>query len=271
MSPADRRCVRGVLRPPRDRPTPTARPLPADAAPRSAAAAAATAQPAPGQMGALRPAWPPALVVGLVLGLRPAPVAVETAAVSARAARVTVDEDGRTRVTDRYIVSAPLAGTLARPALRAGDSVRQGEVVARLVPVASPLLDPRARTEAEARVAAARAALSQAGTAVARARAARDFARRDAERQRTLLAAGATAPQAAEQAELAERTRRRSSRARSSGRGWPRRSCGWPRPRCSGWTRREPSDGVRGALAGARAGCSACCRRARAWSRPGRR
>jgi HlyD family secretion protein len=147
------------------------------------------------------------LAITLALGLRPAAVPVETAGAARGTLKVTVDEDGRTRVTDRYTVSAPLAGTVARPALRAGDSVRQGQVVTRLVPLAPPLLDPRARTEAEARVAAARAALSQAGTAVTSARAATDYARRDVERLRALLGPGAASRQAVDEAELAAQTR----------------------------------------------------------------
>jgi HlyD family secretion protein len=148
-----------------------------------------------------------ALIVGLVLAWMPEPVSVDLGVVKRGPLEVTVDEDGRTRVKDRYVVSAPLGGTLARTALRAGDPVRRGDVVARVVPAASPLLDSRARAEAEARVSAARAALRRAGTEVTRARAARDFARREAERHRSLLEAGAAAPQAAEQAELAERMR----------------------------------------------------------------
>ena len=147
------------------------------------------------------------LAIAIALGLRPAAVPVETAGAARGTLHVTVDEDGRTRVTDRYTVSAPLAGTVARPALRAGDSVRQGQVVARLVPLAPPLLDPRARTEAEARVASARAALSQAGTAVTSARAATDYAQRDAERLRALLAPGAVSRQALDEADLAAQTR----------------------------------------------------------------
>jgi HlyD family secretion protein len=151
-----------------------------------------------------------ALAVGIgtavALGLRQAPVPVETAAAARGTLRVTVDEDGRTRVTDRYTISAPLAATVARPALRAGDTVQQGQVVARLVPLAPPLLDPRARREAEARVAAARAALSQADAAVASAAAAADFAQRTASRERAMLESGATSRQAVDEAELAART-----------------------------------------------------------------
>lgn len=148
-----------------------------------------------------------ALAGAIAYGLRPSPVGVETARVTRGTFLVTVEEDGRTRVKDRYLISAPLAGRVGRPSLRAGDAVEQGEVLVRMVPVASPLLDPRARVEADARVEAARAAVSQAITAIARARAAQAYARRDAERQRSLLAGGATAPQIVEQAELAERMR----------------------------------------------------------------
>jgi HlyD family secretion protein len=147
------------------------------------------------------------LATAITIGLRPDPVAVETALASRGTLVVTVDEDGRTRVTDRYLVSAPLAGTVRRAGLKPGDSVAQGAIVARLAPVAAPLLDPRSRAESQARVAAARAALRQSGTAVQRARAAYNLASRDAERQRSLLRDGATAPQLAEQAETAERMR----------------------------------------------------------------
>ena len=149
-----------------------------------------------------------ALALAITLGLRPKPVGVEAATVRRGTLVVTVNEDGRTRVKDRYLISAPLAGTITRLKLRAGDSVQQGEVVARLVPAASPLLDPRSRAESQARVAAARAAVNQAASGVERARAAYRYAQRDADRQRGLLTEGATAPQMVEQAELAERMRR---------------------------------------------------------------
>ena len=149
-----------------------------------------------------------AVAIAIALGLRPSPVAVETAGVTRGTLRVTVDEDGRTRVVDRYTITAPLAAMVARPALRAGDSVTQGEIVARLVPVASPLLDPRSRAQAEARVAAAQAALSQAGALVSSAAAAAEFAGREAARERVLGQGGAVSRQSVEQADLAERTGR---------------------------------------------------------------
>jgi HlyD family secretion protein len=152
------------------------------------------------------------LVLGLgttlAVSLRPHPVPVETATATRGTLLVTVDEDGRTRVKDRYLISAPLAGTVARIGLRPGDSVDRDAIVARITPTAAPLLDPRSRAESEARVAAARAALSQAGTVVERARAAHALAARDSDRQRALLRDGATAPQLAEQAQTAEQMRR---------------------------------------------------------------
>ena len=149
-----------------------------------------------------------ALALGVVRAFTPAPLAVEVAAVTRGPLRVTVDEDGRTRVTDRFVVSAPLAGTLGRIELQPGDPVRHGDAVARIVPLASPLLDPRSRAESEARVAAAVAVRRQAQTVLERAGAAAGQAAREAARERALLGAGATAVRAAEQAELAERMRR---------------------------------------------------------------
>lgn len=204
---------------------------PATAAPSSPRVAPPAAPPPPPPASTLRPAAPRtglagrpatrravkrtlwvvlalALALAIALGLRPSPVAVETSAVARGTLRVTVDEDGRTRVTDRYTITAPLAAMIVRPTLRAGDSVRQGEIVARLVPVASPLLDPRSRAQAEARVAAAQAALSQAGALVSSAAAAAEFATREAGRQRVLGQGGAVSRQAVEEADLAERTRR---------------------------------------------------------------
>jgi multidrug efflux pump subunit AcrA (membrane-fusion protein) len=93
-----------------------------------------------------------ALATTLALGLRPKPVPVETANIGTGTLVVSVNEDGRTRVKDRYLISAPLSGTITRLKLRAGDSVERGTVVARLLPSAPPLLDPRSRAEAEARV-----------------------------------------------------------------------------------------------------------------------
>src|SRR5208282_6036008 len=95
------------------------------------------------------------LVAAVVLGLRTQPVDVDVA----RAIRGPLDqkvvEDGRARVRERYTVSAPVTGTLARIDLHEGDAVEPGMVLARLLPLPAPLLDPRSRQVAGEHLASA--------------------------------------------------------------------------------------------------------------------
>jgi HlyD family secretion protein len=77
-------------------------------------------------------------ILGLALVgyfLRPKAIEIDTGIVSRGPLRVTVDEDGRTRVRDRYTVTAPVAGRLQRITLREGAPVRQGEIVAWMAPL----------------------------------------------------------------------------------------------------------------------------------------
>jgi HlyD family secretion protein len=103
-----------------------------------------------------------AVVVLVAWGFRPRPVLVETATVRRGPMRVTVEEEGKARVTDRYVVSAPVAGFARRIELDVGDTVQTGQVLAVLDPPRPAALDPRSRAEARARVSAAEAALSAA-------------------------------------------------------------------------------------------------------------
>ncbi|MET0398600.1 MAG: hypothetical protein ABW277_17560, partial [Longimicrobiaceae bacterium] len=146
------------------------------------------------------------LVLAVAWSMRPSPVEVETGVVSRGPLRVTVDEDGTTRVADRYVVAAPVSGRVERIRLREGDAVAVGTVVAR---IASAPADPRTVLQGEARVAAATSLRSEAEAQLARGRAALAQARREAERARTLAAAGALSRSAREEAELAAVTRAR--------------------------------------------------------------
>jgi HlyD family secretion protein len=101
---------------------------------------------------------------------------------------VEVGAEGRTRVRDLYVVAAPLTGRLQRIGNRTGETVRKGDVVARLDPSEAALLDPRSRAEAQAALAAATAALSLAQAQLAEAEAVEVDAAREAERARTLFA-----------------------------------------------------------------------------------
>lgn len=146
----------------------------------------------------------PALAVaGIAAALRPKAVEVETALMRRAPMRVTVDEEGRTRVRDRYAVTAPVAGWLHRVPLTEGDVVEAGDVVARISPL--PLDAPTTR-QASARLSAARAMRSQAETLATAAAAVLEQVRRETERTRRLHAAGALSRQHMEQAELTLRS-----------------------------------------------------------------
>src|SRR5512136_397004 len=93
------------------------------------------------------------LLVGLIAaGLWPRPVPVETARVAVGPLRATVNEEGKTRIKQRYVVSAPVAGQVRRISFKEGAQVSANEtVVAVIEPVSPTLLDARTRTAAEAK------------------------------------------------------------------------------------------------------------------------
>src|SRR5689334_7458207 len=67
------------------------------------------------------------LLALIIAGLWPQPVPVETAIASVGVLRSTVDEEGKTRIKQRYVVSAPVTGQLRRIPWKAGAEVRAGE------------------------------------------------------------------------------------------------------------------------------------------------
>ena len=104
-----------------------------------------------------------ALAAAVVIMTRPQPVPVDFAAVSRGPMAETLDHEGRTRVRERYVVSAPVAGRVLRIALRPGDRVVANQtVIATFAPGASSLLDARSRAGATSRVSEAEALLEQA-------------------------------------------------------------------------------------------------------------
>jgi HlyD family secretion protein len=102
------------------------------------------------------------VIVLIFIGFLPDPVNVEMAEVARGPLQVTVEEEGRTEVTDTYVITAPIAAYARRIELREGDKIAQGQPVVQLEPPRSAILDPRTRAEAEARVRAAEASLRQA-------------------------------------------------------------------------------------------------------------
>lgn len=129
-------------------------------------------------------------VVLVVRAMRPKPVLV-TAGVAARTPlAITVDEEGKTRVADRFVVSAPVAGFVERISLNVGDEVREGSVITALAPAQPVFLDTRSRTETESRIAAAEAAAEAAGQQVKAAEAGAALAKTQLARIRKLVATG---------------------------------------------------------------------------------
>ncbi len=112
-----------------------------------------------------------ALGFGVRHAYEPQPLLVDSAHATRGELLVTVDDDGRTRVRERYTVSAPLPGRLLRTALIPGDAVHANKtLVAEFEPLASTLLDARSRAEAQARVGRAEAALKRAQAREAKAK-----------------------------------------------------------------------------------------------------
>lgn len=151
-----------------------------------------------------------ALVIWAVM---PAAVPVETAPVTRGRFVASVDEDGKTRVRERYVVAAPLAGRLDRIRFKAGDQIKVDDAVAMITPSPAPLMDPRTHREVEERLGAAEANVERAKAVVERARAQSSQANTDLNRTKTLADRGAATAQALEHAELAVRLADRDLRA----------------------------------------------------------
>jgi len=101
-----------------------------------------------------------ALITGLLIwGFWPQPVLVEGIAAKNSAMTVSIEEEGRTRVIDRYVISASVDGVACRQQLKVGDTVKRGQVLLGITPLRSQVLDPRSRAQAKAQVAAAESAL----------------------------------------------------------------------------------------------------------------
>ena len=132
------------------------------------------------------------IVVGLLaviaLSIRPKPVPVEVVPAAVGPLEQKIVDDGHARIRERYTVSAPVAGTLARIELHEGDAVEPGAILARMLPLPSPLLDPRAREVAGHHVASTEDAHRQAQASLERAEEAAATAKHDLERIQGLFA-----------------------------------------------------------------------------------
>jgi HlyD family secretion protein len=139
-------------------------------------------------------------VWGLFWGLRAQPVDVDVGTASRATLRVTLEQEGRTRVLDRYVVAAPVNGYARRITLEVGQSVERGATLVELEPVRSEVLDPRSRAQAGARIAAAESGVSAAAQRAQAAASAADLAQAELQRVRALRLQGHVSPAAEDRA-----------------------------------------------------------------------
>jgi HlyD family secretion protein len=152
-----------------------------------------------------------------VWAFRAPAVPVEVAAIKQAPFEQTIDDDGKTRVRERYVVSAPLTGRMSRLQWKVGDRVQVGQRVALLSPSAPALLDVRTVRELEERVGIAQASLAQARAEAARADVALTQAQNDRARNQQLESEGFLSAAARDQLELAVRAQEQALAAARSG------------------------------------------------------
>jgi HlyD family secretion protein len=143
------------------------------------------------------------IAVLLALAFRPAALDVDIAAVQRGALQETLEQEGKTRMHDSFVLASPVAGRLKRIELHAGDPVKVGEIVATIDPVP---LEPQQRAALEARLQTAQELEREAAARVQRAEAGSSQAKADLERATKLAAEGVIAREALEKAQTADKT-----------------------------------------------------------------
>jgi HlyD family secretion protein len=148
------------------------------------------------------------LVAGaLVYAFLPQPVPADLAEVVRGTLKVTVEDEGRTRVKEVYVVSAPVGGRVLRIERHVGDPVKAGEtVLATIRPTDPTFLDLRGKRQAEAAAHGAEAAVQLAEAELKRVQAELVFARSDLARARKLASGDTISQKALDRAVLEFKT-----------------------------------------------------------------
>ena len=139
----------------------------------------------------------------------PKPFDVDIATIHVGNFERTIEESGKTRLRDRYVISAPVAGKLARLTVREGDVVQAGQVVALLWPAPPPLLDERRLQEQREQVAAAEASVARANAGLQKSELVLSQAEADLRRNESLAARGFISPLQIENVRLMVQQRQR--------------------------------------------------------------
>ena len=211
-----------------------------------------------------------AVVAAVAYALWPQPVPADFGRVVRGPLDVVVEEEGKTRIRERYIVSAPLAGRMQRITLKAGDPVEAGKTLLATIEPGDPaLLDTRALAEADAKVKAAAATLEQTGPQLEQAASGLGFAQSQHKRVRQQIERNVSTQEDLERrrdagALASRRTARPNSlnRSLSSNSNWLRRPFPGKSPAATPSRRNGRSTFTRRSMAG----CCGCCTKARASS-----
>lgn len=131
------------------------------------------------------------IVVLVILASGTPPVPADFAEITRGPLRVTVDDEGKTRMKDVYVISAEVSGRLLRIETEVGDWVEANTtVIAILLPVSPELLDSRSREQAEADLRSADANIAVSEANMRRAQAELDFASAEVRRAEPLAERG---------------------------------------------------------------------------------
>ena len=141
------------------------------------------------------------IVILIIYGFMPRPVPVSTAEVHEGSMQVIIEEEGKTKVKDRYSIMAPVAGFIQRLPYEVGDDISKGQSLFLLEPLPSQTLDPRQQAQARASVEAAEAALKASNEAIQVALADSSLASAEYSRIQNLFATGSATDQMLDQAE----------------------------------------------------------------------
>ena len=142
----------------------------------------------------------------LIWGFWPQPVLVEVTQVQRAPMTVTIEEEGRTRVIDRYVISSPVNGVTCRVQLNVGDAVEQGQVLVGITPLESQVLDARSRAQALAKVDASKSALRVAEERARAASSSAQLAATELKRLQPLMQQGVISRDAFDKAMAADNT-----------------------------------------------------------------
>lgn len=153
-----------------------------------------------------RARWARYAIAGLIVGglailaLWPASQRVDHAEVVRGTVQESFEAEGRTRIRDRYVITAPVTATAERTPWEPGDTVTTGQAVLTLRPMTSPALDARTQAQAQAQAEAARGQVDAAHAEALAAGQAAALAAAEAERVDRLAEQGMVSREAVERA-----------------------------------------------------------------------